>query len=118
MPPLAGKVLATVACVTALAVLIALMLFGAREAKAALAAGFIAFIPALAQARVEARIPMMASPKAVFLTHLLAWAIKLIASLVLLVLLFVYLQKELSVPYFLATYVVCLMSYGVALLFK
>lgn len=118
MSPLAGKVLAVQAGVTLLAFLLAVLLFDAAAVKAALAAGFIAFIPALAQARVVARIPVMASPKAVFLTHTLAWILKLIASLALLLVMFVYLHKELSIPYFLGTYIACLMSYGSALLFK
>lgn len=117
MRSLVGKVLALQAGMTVVAVLLALIFFDGHAVKAALAAGFTAFIPAVAYARVVARIPIVASPNAVLLMHAIAAVIKLALTLALLVATFS-LQHELSVPYFFGAYIACLMSYGLALLFK
>lgn len=118
MQPLVVKVLILQVCITLAGLVIAFCLFDARSVNAALAAGFIAFIPALAYGRVVARITVVTPSNAVLLMHAIAGTVKLVLTVILLVLMFQYLQKELSMPFFFGAYISCLTSYGLALLFK
>lgn len=118
MRPLVGKVLGLQAGITLAAATLALILMDQRAVLAALAAGAIAFIPALAYARVVARITVVTPPNAVLLMHAIAGVVKLVLTLIMLLALFALLQNEFSVPYFFGTFAACLMSYGLALLFK
>lgn len=118
MRTLVSKVLILQVCITVAASLIAVLFFDQRAVKSAAAAGIVAFIPALAYARVVARITLRVPPHAVLMMHAIAEALKLLLSLVLLALIFRFLHNELSMPYFIGAYVACLLSYGLALLFK
>lgn len=118
MRTLVSKVLIVQVCITVAAALIAVLFFDQRAVKSAVAAGIVAFIPALAYARVVARITLRVPPRAVLMIHAIAECVKLVLSLLLLTLIFQYLRNELSLPYFIGAYVACLMSYGLALLFK
>lgn len=118
MRPLANKVLLLQLGVMVAGIIIAFCFFDMRSVKAAVAAGFIAFMPALAYARVVGRITVIASPSAALLTHLIAWILKLALTLILLIMVFHFLRNDLSVPFFFGAYISCLMSYGAALLFK
>lgn len=118
MQPLTKRVLMLQACITVAALAVAFCLFDARAVNAALAAGFITFIPALAYARIVARITVVTPPNAVLLMHAIAGTVKLVLTLVLLLLMFRFLHQELSIPFFFGAYISCLMSYGLALLFK
>lgn len=117
MRSLVGRVLVVQLGIAALGAVLALVWGGAPMVKAALVAGFIAAVPALAYSRVVAWMQMLV-PRSVLLAHALGELLKLALTVVLLALAFVFLQYKISIPYFFGVYVLCLMSYGVALIFK
>lgn len=117
MRSLVSRVLVAQLVVTALGVLIALAMQNTPAVKASLVAGFIAFVPAVAYARVAAWTQLLV-PRAILLAHGLGEIIKLALTAILLALAFVFLHNKISIPFFFGVYIACLMSYGIALIFK
>lgn len=118
MRTLIGRVFQAQALIALLALLVAALFFDVKSVKAAIIAWIIAAVPALVYARVISRIHLLVSAAQQLLFHALGEALKIAFSVLALIVVFATLKNELSITYFLGTYIACLMGYGIALLFK
>ncbi len=118
MRTLVGRVFQVQVCVALLAMVLAFVFFDHKAVKAAFAGWVVAALPALIYARLISRFQGLASPSVQFLAHALGEGLKIVLSIAALALVFFVLKQELSITYFLFTYIACLMSYVIALLFK